>query len=289
MTMTTAFGVAQDASGAGTDPLTLRRIIRSLWTNTGIVSGLDASGSSGLTYTVGPGMAVCSMADSDGYVEAYWPGGGTENAVDAGDQTYPRIDTVYMIANTGSPDNLVHVMAAQGTPGATPAPPSLPVGALRLMDMLLPAGASSTQSASANGTKSYAIPYGASMGRIGYAHNDSTISQAYDTKWYVQASASVTIPTDRSVDVRWTGRASRNGATDSSYFIKVVVDGRDMSDGNDEINIPDNWERKQFSYSLQLSAGTHVVQIQAKCNTNKPGFTWRGIRMVEVFDRGVSQ
>ncbi|MFT8330311.1 hypothetical protein [Bifidobacterium psychraerophilum] len=288
--MVTALGVDVDTDGNGVDPLTHRNIIKRHWVNTGVVGGLAVSGRSDLYYAVSAGMAVCSMGDADGYVEAYWPGGVTENAVSAGDGTYSRIDSVYLLANTGTPDNLVHCAVAQGTPAASPVAPTLPTGSLRVQDMLVPAGASATSSASRNGSRNYAIAYGSGLGRIGYAENTTTTEQAYNTNWYTQVAATVLVPTDRLVDVRWTARASGSGgSTESSYYIQLLIDGAVVSDGQDEISVPANYERKQFSYSPNLTPGEHTIVIQAKCNTGRPKFTWRGIRTIEVFDRGVAQ
>lgn len=288
--MTTALGVDVDLDGNGVDPLTHRNIIKQHWTNTGIMGGLEVSGRSDLYYGVSAGVAVCSMGDADGYTEAYFAGGKTENAVSAGDGTYPRIDSVYLLANTGTPDNLVHCMVTQGTPAASPVAPTLPSGALRVQDMLVPAGASATSSASRNGSRNYAIAYGSGLGRIGFAENTTTTEQAYDTSWYTQVAATVGVPTDRLVDVRWTARANGSGgSTESSYYIQLLIDGTVVSDGQDEISVPENYERKQFSFTSILTPGEHTIAIQAKCNTGKPKFTWRGIRTIEVFDRGVVQ
>ena len=288
--MTTALGVDVDTNGNGVDPLTHRQIIKRHWNNTGIIGGLTVSGRSDLYYAVSAGVAVCSMGDADGYTEAYFAGGKTENAVSAGDGTYPRIDSIYLLANTGTPDNQVHCLVVQGTPSASPVAPVLPAGGLLVQQMLVPAGASATSAASDNGSRNFAIPYGSDLGRIGYAANTTTTEQAYDSNWYTQVAATVRVPTDRLVDVRWTARASGSGgSTESSYYIQLLIDGTVVSDGQDEISVPANYERKQFSFTPNLTPGEHTIAIQAKCNTGKPRFTWRGIRTVEVFDRGVAQ
>ena len=190
--MSTALGVAPDSEGQGCDALTHRRVIAAQWENTGVVTGLEVSGRQDLRYGVSPGSAVCSMGEADGMSVAWWDGSGgpyTENAVDAGDSAYPRIDAIYIIAYTGQPDNLVHVKVAQGDPSASPQPPEVEAGGLVVGYRMLPAGAMSTASAMAYGDVDYAIPYGARMGRIGYGSNTTTIVQDWSTRWWSQAPA----------------------------------------------------------------------------------------------------
>ncbi|MCI1868479.1 hypothetical protein [Bifidobacterium crudilactis] len=289
--MTTALGVDVDTDGNGVDPLTHRQIIKRHWNNTGIIGGLTVSGRPDLYYAVSAGVAVCSMGDADGYTEAYWPGGKTENTVSAGDGTYSRIDSVYLLASTGTPDNQVHCKVLQGTPSASPVAPTLTAGALLLQQMLVPAGASKTSSASVNGSKNYAIPYGGSLGRLGaLGTNTNTTAQEWKPQWYNQAGVEVpALSTDRLVQVDFMARAS-GPSSGSSYRVKLIVDGSDQSDGQDELPVFDTYVRNRISYRTVLTAGrTHQVIIAIMPNTNKGQFTWRGLRTVEVTDIGVAQ
>ncbi|KFI40362.1 hypothetical protein BACT_1064 [Bifidobacterium actinocoloniiforme DSM 22766] len=288
--MVTALGVAQDADGVGMDALTHRRVIGAHWENPGVVAGLEVSGAAGLRYQASAGVAVCSTGGSDGSVEAYWPGGLTLEAVTAGDGAYPRIDTVYLLADTRA-GGQVSLHVAQGTPSASPAHPVVPAGGLRLRDMTMPAGASATISASPMGSVDYAIPYGAKMGRIGYGSNTSSVLQDWSTKWWSQAPAeTMMLATDRLVTVKFTWRASVDGEQVGSFYAMPVVDDQDMGDGLDECLVAHVWARQSVEWRMVLEGGRpHRVDVMAKPNLGRPRFTWRGLRTVEVIDEGVAR
>lgn len=55
-----AFGVRQTADGIGTTDVDIRKMLAHKWVNKGVVGGLSVKGSTGLTYIVGAGMAICS-------------------------------------------------------------------------------------------------------------------------------------------------------------------------------------------------------------------------------------
>ncbi len=263
---TTALGVAADSNGNGLDALTYRRLTRQLWHNTGVIGWLTVSGLSSLYYQVAAGAAVCSMADSDGYTQAYWPGGTTENPVSAGDATYPRIDVVYMLANTGTPDNRVHVAVASGTPASSPVKPSLPTGALEIMSMLMPAGATSTSSATAaDDSMTFAIPYGAQLGLLNQVHNTASNALSEDSKWHNQASLKVTVPTDRLVDIQWRCAASvpSTGSSDvdvnsnfGDYLLRLTIDGDTMESNRILVTRFDTVAELNFHYTLTKGTRT---------------------------------
>lgn len=289
----TALGIAPDDKGAGVTPLTHRQVLKAHWTNTGVVTGLAVSGRSDLSYQVASGVAVCSRGPADGYTESYWPGGNTPAVAAGGAQ--PRIDVVWIRANDptqGDADNHVAVGVTQGSPSATPVKPAVPAGCTEIMARRMPANASSTGSSTVEGSRLYAIPYGASLGRLGYAQNTMVGEQAYDTKWWVQCACSVTVPTDRLVEVVWTSRANSLSDTGwASYYFKLQVDGVDVTDGMDEVFVnPRIAERKRLSFVLDLERGTHTVTAYAKCNTaGAQHFRWFGLRDITVWDRGVAQ
>lgn len=291
--MVTALGVDRSKdSGVGMDAITHRRIIGAHWENLGVVAGLAVSGAAGLRYQAAAGVAVCSTGGADGSVEAYWPGGLTAEAVRAGDGAYGRIDSVYLLADTGA-GGQVSLHVAQGVPSASPAAPALPAGALLLREMLLPAGASSTQSAAPQGSVDYAIPYGASMGLLGVASNDSSLVQDWTPgRWWGQAAAAFTLPTDRLVEVRFVFRAECDTGTTSCYArVRDAAQGdRILTDGMDECLVPLRYQQRQtVSWVLSLEAGWHNILVDIRPNTNGPAFWWRGLRQVEVWDRGVAR
>lgn len=276
--MATALGVAPDDSGVGVDPLTHRQIIKRHWTNTGAVGGLSVTGQSNLQYAVSAGMAVCSMGDADGYTEAYWPGGVTENAVSAGDATYGRIDTVYMLSNTGSPDNLVHVMVQQGSPAASPAKPALPTGGIELASMLLPAGATATSSASAYGSVNYAIAAGASVGLLGesWQRMDGSGSPTVKQHFYEQA-IKFTIPTDRVLEFTFKTNFSASDSKLTEWAMQFQVDGTALD--HSAVNFVSNnpWQTHETSYTTTIQAGTHTALIDSWLqNGAAPNFHYNG-------------
>lgn len=285
--MSGSLATKQNSAGVGLSASDYRKILQGLYPVDGIIKGGTVSGNVGLTYHVSETIANISNG-GDGTRIAYYPGGDTP-AVSAGDASNSRIDAVWLKANDPDLDNdssEVVIGVTQGTPSANPVAPSIETGKLRLANMLvLPSVTNMATGSSVASKKNYSIPYGAQLGRIGYGSNNDTVPQDMKDRWYLQNFCDVTVPTDRLVDVRWTGRASND---DSSYYLKCVVDGVDISDGLDEMTVFDTWERKQFVYTPILTAGTHRVAMYAKPNLGKKQFTWRGIRTVEVFDRGVS-
>lgn len=312
--MTTALGVDIDTNGNGVDPLTHRQIIKRHWNNTGIIGGLTVSGRSDLYYGVSPGVAVCSRGDADGYTEAYFPGGNTENAVSSGDGTYSRIDSIYLLANTGTPDNDVHCMVVQGTPAASPVAPTLPAGALLLQQMLMPAGASNTSSAARYGDVNYAIPYGAWLPRLGYQKATSPYVVPEDVQngkmvWYQLLAAKFMIPTDRLVNISFetsstvgaAGTGDELNQRAGSFFVQIRVDGNVVNDTSilNEYVTGNGWELESSRYStpqkvdidVNVEAGSHFVAVWVTGN-NAPytyPVTLNGKRMLKIEDRGVAQ
>lgn len=298
--MSTALGVAPDSNGQGCDALTHRRVIASQWAGTGVVGGLAVSGRQDLRYGVSPGVAVCSMGETDGMSLAWWDGAGspyTEDTVDAGDSAYGRIDAVYIVSYTGQPDNKVHVKVQQGTPSASPVAPQVEAGGLVLGLMRMPAGATSTAAAVSCGPTDYAIPVGASLGRLGYVQ--SLVSGSMDWSrgsdgsglWQDQLSLTTSyLPTDRLADVVWMWRAGTTAAGVGSYRCDLYVDDVRVSDGLDECAVFEPWSKQSIRWRIVLSGGmAHRVRISAKPAIARARWQWRGLRSLEVMDAGVAK
>ena len=291
--MVTALGVDVDTNGNGVDPLTHRQIIKRHWVNTGIVGGLTVSGRSDLHYGVSAGVAVCSRGDADGYTEAYFAGGNTENAVSAGDATYPRIDTVYILANTGSPDNLVHVEVAQGTPAASPVKPTLPVGAQPLMSMLLAAGAQNTGAAiPVDASATYAIPYGASMGVLNRYVYTGAAPRKQTTLTTIGAKK-IILPTDRNLRFWAKFSLSVDSAVESEgglwgYF---RVDGQAVTRWQAAYS-NQRWDNLEFTWDEPVAQGAHTVDLQYAITKTSPKFGFNSTTLMKpitftVTDMGV--
>lgn len=302
---TTALGIMQDSAGNGVDPLTHRRIIKGRWANTGVIEGLEVTGTSTLAYRVGPGNAVLSRGDSDGYTEAYWEGG-TTDAVSAGDASRPRVDLVWMRANDvqqGDADNRVHVGVTEGTASASPVAPACPSGCVELAQMLVPAGATSTASATMNADQNYAVPYGASLGLLAeyWDQRDFTTDEAGTTDLYVM-SMSVTVPTDRLVrmtlDVNFsTSDYDSDTPSEESYIFQV--DGEDVPHtGFRWGSVGSTWQSHSGTCVTTLTAGTHTVRLRNRHSYGPPahyhyagdsGDPWWIGRRAMVWDAGVAQ
>ena len=268
---TTALGIMQDADGAGVDAPTHRKIIQSHWLNTGVVTGLAVTGT-GLAYSVAAGVAVVSRGGSDGYAEAYWPGGSTD-AVSANSGGSPRIDRVWIKANDaqqGDADNRVHVGVTKGTPAASPTPPALPSGCTLLMDMLVPAGAANVNSAQPNDSVTYAIPYGASLGvlaRVEEAVNGAVPNDRQTP--FLQAR--VYLPTDRNVTVTaflCVSTPEKDGQSGVATC-RFMVDGERYT--TRKIEYSQNWVTYEPSTDVQLDAGYHTIGL-VMFNQTGPGY-----------------
>ena len=220
----TAFGVAQTSAGVGTTDTDMRKIIAAQWESTGVIDGLAVTGTTSLYYRVAAGVAVCSKGASDGKTLAYFSGGNT-STVSANSSGNPRIDCIWITAHDatqGDSDNLVTLGVTQGTPAATPAAPTIPTYATPLAQMLVPAGATTTANAHHAASVGYAIPYGASLGKLG------------DTTWPNDAdySSAITIPaqtfflpTERLVSIDVTLTCASTGTGDGSVYVRLYLDG----------------------------------------------------------------
>ncbi len=305
--MTTAFGIAPDSDGNGVDPLTHRKVLQAHWVNTGVITGLAVSGRSDLKYNVGAGVAVCSRGSADGYTEAYWQGGQTV-AVSAGDPSNPRIDRVWIKAGDltqGDSNNQVTVGVTQGTPAASPVAPSAPAGCVRLMDMRVPAGATSTQSAVKNGSVDYAIPYGASLGLLAQNVNTADASGDWNVrKWYVENKVSFYVPTDRLVELVYSCTFSNEPADKwiSWAVAAFQLDGKDIAHSGTEWQASNGvWEDHEVHCVVSVSAGTHTAAVRNGLASHasadaRPYFRYKdnnGIgykgRILRVWDRGVAR
>lgn len=305
---TTGLGIMQTSTGEGTDPITLRRIIKARWMNTGIITGLAVSGRSDLSYSVAAGCAVVSKSDSDGYVEAYWEGGNTA-AVSAGDPSNPRIDAVWIKANDkqqGDDDNRVHIGVTQGTPAADPVTPTVPSGCLILASFRVPAMATSTNSAQKASDGDLAIPYGASLGLL--AEYVNTYEGNGDPKiqnWHVENQVEINLPTDRIVEIIYTGTMANTPANGwiSWAIAAFQVDGKDVPHSGCEWYAANGvWEDHHASIIVELKKGRHTIAVRNGMSSasevgvqmpyfrynDKNNITYKG-RILQVWDRGVAK
>lgn len=269
--MSTALGVAPDSEGQGCDALTHRRVIAGQWASTGVLSGLEVSGRQDLRYGVSPGLAVCSMGETDGMSIAWWDGGGspyTENTVEAGDSAYPRIDAVYIIAYTGQPDNRVHVKVKQGTPSASPVRPTVEAGGQVVGWRRMPAGATSTAAAMDEGDIDYAISYQSSMGLLAEYVDRRKDVFGYGTPrdWVVEYPLTFYLPTDRQVELTYDADVAYGNANSGdwgSWAVTFRLDDEDIPYSTRETHLMHGvWVHARNDLLLNIPRGEHTVMVK---------------------------
>lgn len=195
----TAFGVAQTSAGVGTTDTDMRKIIAAQWESTGVIDGLAVTGTTSLYYKVAAGVAVCSKGASDGKTLAYFSGGSTPT-VSANSSGNPRIDCIWITAHDathGDSDNLVTLGVTQGTAAATPTAPTIPTYATLLAAMLVPAGATTTATATIAVSATVPNHYGMSRTQLDgpLVYQGSTVLHGRDTNFvYLFTSISTTFP-----------------------------------------------------------------------------------------------
>ncbi|MCI2959555.1 hypothetical protein MN032_17865 [Agromyces atrinae] len=110
---------------------------------------LIVAGTGSMEYTVGPGYAVCGRSGQGAYIL------GIVSTVtvptDPADGINPRVDRIYIVQPDPelSDSGRARIGVAIGAPGATPALPSLPAGALELSRKIIAPLATSTASGAA--------------------------------------------------------------------------------------------------------------------------------------------
>lgn len=290
MTLTnySALGTPPDAQGNGVSAHAHRRILRYHWANPGIVGqdpydlSLHVKGRSDLQYDVTRGMCVIPRDESwaEGFYEAYIDKT-TVGPVSAGDATHPRIDVIWIRANDlvfsdrpegpGSdghplpPTNRIEVGVTQGTPAASPTEPAVPDRAWRLGAMLVPAGATSTASATQCGDIDYAMPYGAEMGIIARVAENKDL-QASSNPPYKNPILNHTayFPTDRNILLHAyicvsTPNKTAAGTTRGVAAVQFYVDGQKYT--TRKVEYTEAWVTYELTASVQVSAGRHTFGI----------------------------
>lgn len=290
MTLTnySALGTPPDAQGNGVSAHAHRRIMRYHWANPGIVGqdpydlSLRVKGRSDLQYDVTRGMCVIPRDESwsEGFYEAYIDKT-TVGPVSAGDATHPRIDVIWIRANDlvfsdrpegpGSdghplpPTNRIEVGVTQGTPAASPTEPAVPDRAWRLGAMLVPAGATSTASATQYGDIDYAMPYGAEMGIIARVAENKDL-QASSNPPYKNPILNHTayFPTDRNILLHAyicvsTPNKTPAGTTRGVAAVQFYVDGQKYT--TRKVEYTEAWVTYELTASVQVSAGRHTFGI----------------------------
>ena len=306
--MSTALGVSVDENDNGVTPLTHRLIIGSYFQNNGVVDGLVVSGRNDLKYAVASGLAVVQRAPSDGRMLAYWGGGATEDTVNAGDPSNPRIDVIWIKANNKpeyptDSDNQVHVGVTQGVPSANPVKPSVPQGCVPIAWRLMPAGATSTQSATLYASVDYAIPYGSNLGRLAEHWWKKDYAGGADIKhMHYEQQVSFIVPTDRLCDFDFKVSLSANGvpwestAKRTEWSFCFQLDNQDIPHSGGNFVAHGAWQTFQVIHTSEVPAGRHTARLRCWLQNgvapyfhytgdDSLGRQWVG-RRFQIFDRG---
>ena len=320
MTVTnySALGTPPDANGNGVSAHAHRRIMRYLWSNPGIVGqdphdlSLRVNGRSDLQYSVTRGMCVIPRDESwaEGFYEAYVDQT-VVGPVAAGDATHPRIDVVWIRANNkpeyGSDlDNQVHVGVTQGTPAASPVRPTVPQGCTPIAWRLMPAGATSTQSATSHGSVDYAIPYGSNLGRLAEHWWKQDYAGTGDVKkMFYEQQVSFVVPTDRLCDFDFKVSLSADGvpwestANRTEWSFCFQLDNQDIPHSGGNFVAYGAWQTFQIIHTSEVPAGRHTARLRCWLQNGVPphfhytgddsmGRQWVG-RRFQIFDRGPVQ
>lgn len=265
-----------DGSWEGFTPEGLQRAIGAMYNASGIVPGnytsLGAKGGTGWTYTI-PAMTVfmwISYASRRGILVPIESETLTVSAPTGG---AARTDVIYV-----STDGIVKVAE-----GATSAP-----SGVVLDRMVIPAGAANTQGATSNWDTVYAIPSGASLGRM--AHWESASGFVADKNRVTRHTQRFYLPSDRvlRLDATSTIKAATASGTGAMGLI-ISVDGtweRAMS-----CSYTNAWHTFGSSWSAELPAGAHEITVATKWDTGDAYQLAGGISRTEVslWDMGVSR
>ena len=226
-----------------------------------------------------------------------------------------RYDVIWMRAHDldkGDADNQVVLGVTQGTPAADPDIPinQVPSDAVRLAAMLVPAGMTQTKSCSTDGAERYAMPYGASRGRLAcnVRNYEGPANFSDGGKDYFEQDTSFYLPTDRLVELRYSAiacacrhdnpRKPTEDATQMAcWYVGFQIDGKDVAGGGGQFQVSRAWQPVHLNALVQLSAGWHTVRTRnhrvtwgenvyfichSDSKENYPG------RTLEVWDRGVN-
>ena len=293
-----SLGTAQNSSGEGLSPLEHRMILQALYPNTGVISGLNVTANSGLTYHVDAGVGVTSRGSSDGNRIFYFSGGNSPS-VAAGDSTYARIDAVWVKADDPKIDSdsvNVHVGVTQGAASSSPVDPQIPSDATLLRYFRVNPGVTSLNNGStATSGVSYIIPYGGSRGilhRFIYTTDGAPSNQK---TLRTMGSGKINLPTDRLITFNLQVSLSTSGSSTSEggFWMHFRLDGKALYRGQGAYS-NNRWDNLNFRYPVAVEAGTHTVDFQYAKTETSPDFTLHATNLMKPFvftveDMGVSE
>lgn len=237
-----------DGSWAGTTPQGIQRVLGQMYMNAGIVPGNRTEhrvvGTTGWSYDV-PALTAFMWISHSARRGVLVPVEAETIPVSAPVGGASRTDTIYIDL-----DGVVKVAE-----GKTSAPAGVEIDR-----MVIPAGATNTRGAVSNWDIKYAIPTGASLGRLAFwAHPGSgTVKKPVTT----QFTKRFYVPSDRLIklDMGTTLRATGSAGGRAEFLIDI--DGgwqRNLACHHDS-----QWRSYHGSWSTGVSVGEHTVTVKTQ-------------------------
>lgn len=248
----------QDGSGnwQGMTPEGMQRAIGSSYMNEGIVPGpipFKVSGTNGWAYSI-TACTVVGYTSTSKRLGVLIPIEASSIPVSAAPAGSSRTDTIYVETLTGV------VRVAEGI--------SAPGSAVVLAVRELPAGAANTKAAVTSGDTDYAIPSGASLGRL--LHWDGTgISSWTETLPTQRFSGRFVLPTDRIIRIEQIATfTTKDDATDLPYYVAFTynIDGTTWVK-RAYFQADPTRQTRTVAISIELPAGAHTLTVDTHVRT----------------------
>lgn len=266
-----------------TTPVDLQRIVGAQFVANGILSGLDVVGTSSMTYQVSAGAAFMWKSSSSRLGMLVPVEATTISAPDA-PATGSRVDTIYVNGDG-------QVGRVTGT--------AIPSG-IAIARFNVPAGVTSTSGAQLRIDRDWAIPYGASLGRLHRFHDPANGVWGNVAPMKL-GDGQFELPSDRLVDFRltWTASAEPAGTDQRTWGVArwfVYVEGPTTARFSTNWHYQGIHPRTEYmTQTIPLQQGTYrtwYVQERmggARFRHHSGGPDgWLGNRF-EVWDGGVSR
>lgn len=255
----------------GTQPEDVRQMVAAAYHSYGIISGCEVSTSAtAMAYTVASGVAVGTRGESYGAVLSRVPAGTVTTG--AAPASGSRIDVVYALqhdSTQGDADGFCVLAVAQGSAGASPAKPSVPIGGIELAAFVVPTGITTTAGANTYGILSYAIPYGGNLGIL--LKSVDTSNDTGSSSWMTVTQGTFDVPIQRYIRADITtslqGVVPNDGTpTEGSCYMRLMLDGVQIR----------SWERilnttaasDYYSEIFGVGAGEHTAALQIRDGTS---------------------
>ena len=263
-----------DGSWVGTTPEGIQRALGNMYDSSGVLPGnrtaTKVSGTSGWAYNV-PALTAFMWISYASRRGVLVPVEAETVPVSAPVGGASRTDTIYIDL-----DGVVKVAE-----GATSAP-----GGVTIDRMVIPAGAANTQGATSTWDTDYAIPAGASLGRLVYWSDPG--GGAAGKSRTVRHTQRFHVPSDRlfRIDVTSTIKAATANGT-GAMGMTISIDGtwvRSMSCAYDNA-----WRTYGASWSSGVTEGAHTIEIATAWDTGDTYQLATGQSRTEVslWDMGV--